>query len=305
MHRTLAFCAAAVLGLALGGCGGVAVPVARSTVEADLPQRTSPIIIGESLQADVRSLLGQPWVSSDYWGFDLFRLTGRDAAIGLIWVVVPLPVANLDTTTAYVLVSYDAEGRVSDRQQGLAYDDSTLGTNATASVRVVSEGQVGFAYEDARKRGWVHVGPDRRHAYMRDHRSLTSCSLLVGCTGDWCQTQFVIDGGAAEPLPDTVEGGIQGLVLVRLVPGEHRISVRGLSRLAPKVDAHASFSCAAGQERYAAIQIVTEAYQKAEHTRSRLLGEITVTAEEPPLLAAQPIMIWREGQWLLPQEPGR
>ena len=305
VDKTRAFFVAAVLGLALGGCGGVAAPVTRSTVEADLPQKLAPIIVGESRQADVRSLLGQPWITSDYWRFDLFRLAGRDAAIGLIWVVVPVPVANLDTTTAYVLVTYDAEGRVFDRQQGLAYDDGMFGTNATASVRVVSEGHVGFAYEDARKRGWVHVGPDRRHAYLKDHGSRTSCSLMVGCTEDWCQTQFAIDGGAAEPLPDTVEGGIQGLVLVRLVPGEHRIAVRGMSPLAPDLDAHAPFSCAAGEERYAAIQIVTEAYQKAEHTRYRHLREITVTAEEPLLLAAQPLMVWREGQWLVPQEPGR
>jgi len=129
------------------------------------------------------------------------------------------------------------------------------------------------------------------------------CSLLVGCTEDWCQTQFAIDGGAAEPLPDTVEGGTQGLVMVRLAPGEHRIAVRGMSRLAPDPDAHSSFSCVAGEERYAAIQVVREAYQKAEHTRYRLRGNVIVTAEEPPLLAVQPLMIWREGQWLVPQEP--
>jgi hypothetical protein len=178
-----------------------------------------------------------------------------------------------------------------------------FGTNATASVRVVSEGHIGFAYEEARKRGWVHVGPDRRRAYLRDHPSRTMCSLLVGCTEDWCQTQFAIDGGAAEPLPDTVEGGTQGLVMVRLAPGEHRIAVRGMSRLAPNLDAHSSFSCVAGEERYAAIQVVREAYQTAEHTRYRLRGHVIVTAEEPPPLALQPLMIWREGQWLVPQEP--
>jgi len=289
--------------LVLGGCGGVAVPVTRSTVEADLPQKIAPIIVGESRQADVRSLLGQPWITSDYWRFDLFRLTGRDVAVGLMWVVVPVPFANLDKTTAYVLVTYDAEGRVLDRQQGLAYDDSLFGTNATASLRVVSEGHVGFAYEDARKRGWVHVGPDRRHAYLSDHRSRTLCSVLVGCTEDWCQTQFAIDDSPPMPLPDTVEGGTQGLVLVPLVPGEHRIEVRRMSLLAPEIKANASFSCAAEELKYAAISIVREAYQKAEHTRYRLHGDVTVTAEVPPTLASQPLMIWREGQWLVPQEP--
>ena len=266
-------------------------------------KKTSPITVGKSDRESVRALLGQPWIGSDYWRFDLFRLTGRDAAIGLLWVLVPVPFANVDTTTAYVLVTYDAEGRVSDRRHGLAYDESMFETHMAASVRVVSEGHAGFAYEDERKRGWVHVSADRRRAYMGDYRSPTSCSLLVGCTEDWCQTQFAIDGGSAQPLPDTVEGGIQGVVMVALVPGEHRIDVRRLSLLAPEIKAHASFSCAAGERRYAAIQIVREAYQKAEHTRYRLHGDVIVTAEVPPLLAAQPLMIWREDQWLVPQEP--
>ena len=303
MDRNRACTVGALAALALGGCGGVAIPVSRSTVETDLPEKTSPINVGKSDRESVRALLGQPWIDSDYWGFDLFRLTGRDAAVGLLWVVVPVPFANVDTTTAYVLVTYDAEGRVSDRRHGLAYDESMFGTSATASVRVVSEGHAGFAYEDVRKRGWVHVSADRRRAYLRDYRSPTSCSLLVGCTEDWCQTQFAIDGGSVQPLPDTVEGAIQGLVMVALVPGEHRIDVRRMSRFAPKHDAHATFSCAAGEERHAAIRIARDAYQKAEHTRYRLQGDVTVTAQEPPLLAEQPLMIWRDGQWLVPQEP--
>lgn len=295
----------AVLAFALGGCGAVGVQVAKSTVEADLPQTTSPIIIGQSHQAEVRTLLGQPWLTSNYWRFDLFRLTGRDVAVGLMWVVVPVPFANLDTTTAYVLVTYDAEGRVLDRQHGLASDESMFESHMAASVRVASAGHLGFAYEDEHKRGWVHVGSERRDAYLRDHRSQTSCSLLVGCGEDWCQTQFAIDDSSPVPLPDTVEGGTQGLVLVPLVPGEHRIEVRRMSLLAPEIKANASFSCAAEELKYAAISIVREAYQKAEHTRYRLHGDVTVMAEVPPTLASQPLMIWREGQWLVPQEPGR
>lgn len=136
-----------------------------------------------------------------------------------------------------------------------------------------------------------------------DSRSLTSCSLLVGCTEYWCQTQFAVDGGPVQSLPDTVEGGIQGLVPVFLVPGEHQIDVRPMSLFAPEIKAHASFTCAAGEKRYAAIQIGRELYQRAEHTRYRWNGNVIVTAEAPPLLAAQPLMIWREGQWLVPQEP--
>jgi hypothetical protein len=76
-----------------------------------------------------------------------------------------------------------------------------------------------------------------------------------------------------------------------------------MSRFAPELDAHATFSCAAGEERYAAIRIARETYQKAEQTRYRLEGDVTVTAQEPPILAEQPLMIWRDGQWLFPQEP--
>lgn len=55
MDRGRAVVVGALAGLAFGGCGGVAVPVARSTVEADLPQKSSPIVVGESQQTDVRS----------------------------------------------------------------------------------------------------------------------------------------------------------------------------------------------------------------------------------------------------------
>jgi len=47
----------------------------------NLGEQTAPIVAGKSDRAPVRSLLGQPWLSSDHWRFDLFRSTDRSSAI--------------------------------------------------------------------------------------------------------------------------------------------------------------------------------------------------------------------------------
>jgi hypothetical protein len=87
MEKTGAVVVAAVLGLALEGCGEY--PLKESQIEAAMPERIAPIVVGETDRAVVRRLLGTPLAASDHWQFDLIHVTDKNS--DLIWIFVPVP----------------------------------------------------------------------------------------------------------------------------------------------------------------------------------------------------------------------
>jgi hypothetical protein len=72
--------------LALGGCFGV--PLSRSKVEETL--QTMSIEVGVADRAEVRRAVGQPLLSSEYWRFDVFRISDWNGGV-LFFGYVPVP----------------------------------------------------------------------------------------------------------------------------------------------------------------------------------------------------------------------
>ena len=140
MGKGWAVALGALAALALAGCFGI--PVHRSSVEEDLPKKTAPIVVGQTDRVDVRRVLGEPWVSSDYWGFDLFRISDWNGWLGVFFIYVPI--GGFERVNGYLLVSYGAGGRVSTFDKGV----TSKSTDATGSNGLrLAAAELGFIVE--------------------------------------------------------------------------------------------------------------------------------------------------------------
>jgi hypothetical protein len=310
--------AAGALGLALfsaltgGGCGNV--QVRESEVESTLSTKVIPIVVGESDLTAVRRLLGEPWLHSDFWQFDLFRVTDRATAVAVM--IVPVWVDS-DTVNGYVLVSYDERGTVSGRDAGVVEGDNISGRSFVASAgsssTLISAGEVTFTVDAFEQTPSVYVSTSRRDEFLeQSRRSDSQCLLVLGCVGSFCETGIAVDGGPPLALPGAYLGHPASdgagtefwrqlwLAPIALVPGAHRIVV-----VPPKMatlEAATELRCAAGEVLFAAIDV-----RRAEGMRWKmpLEGEIRISRGMPESLQERPLVIWRDGAWLVPAEPGR
>ncbi len=310
--RVLGIAATVVLALSVSGCGELQVQ--ESKIETSLPQKTAPIVVGETDRATARQLLGAPWIASDYWRFDLFRMTDKDARL-VVMLVVPIG-ASSDDVHGYVLVSYDESGHVAAYNSGV-----THGENLSSRLPMEGEdglllmvGDRGFAVESSSHTPSVLISAARRDDYRRTLESGENCTVLVGCVQEQCSNALVVDGGEARALPGVLRrirrepaGGIEVLTQswlapLTLPPGRHRLEIP--PNVLTTLEASAEFSCAAGDLLYAAIEIESgDASQAWKHWKAQVHGSIDVSAQSPETFREQPMLIWRDGQWLVPQEP--
>jgi len=306
---------AAVLALALSACGEV--PIHESDIGMSLQEKTAPIVVDQTDRAAVRQLLGEPWLASEYWRFDLFRLSGKDVRALVVLVPLPVPAGVFsDEVRGYVLVNYNANGKVSAFDRGV-----THGENLSWRTPVEGEdsillmaGENGFAVESSNHTPSVFVSATRRSDYLSAPQPGDKCTVLVGCKQDQCSNTLVLDAGAPRPLPGalsrirkTAEGGIEVLTQtwlapLTLQPGQHRLEIP--SNALTTLQASTEFSCGAGDLVYAAIEVKSgDKGQAWHHRKTQVHGSIDVSGAMPEAFLEQPMLIWRGDEWLVPKEP--
>jgi len=274
--------------LALGGCIGV--PLHISSVEEDLAKKANLIIVGEADRAQVRQRLGELLLASDYWRFDAFRITEWNAGVLVFAGGIPVPAWNRED--GYILVAYDEDGRVADVQYGLRTNGMVLdGPSDQASIAVTARD---LQLRATGKETFLAVPRNRRDEYLQDVPAGEWCRVLIGAVDSIRKVTLLVDGQPGPPLPETMS---DTLLLLRLVPGRHRIEVLGDGAA---ISGMSELQCAGGDLLYAALQ-----------TSSDLGGsrrpsvEVAVSKERPYGFEYQALLIWGNGQWLVPQEPGR
>lgn len=290
--------------VALTGCV-VRVPVHDTKVPDQVPVQSGAIVPGESDRASVRASLGEPWLASTYWAFDLFRKTGRSTSVPVMfvfWWPVPMGVA-VDETTVYTLVAYDVMDRVTASSFGSAHDPSIYdegGSLGTPTVARISAGDLQFATAQGEQDATLTVVAARRDQFLREHPPYSTCRVLLGCTGADSYAAVSIDGGGSIAIPnDRCASAV--VPLPRVNPGTHRIKV---SSLRPLVNFHAEadFSCEAGTTLYGLLdfQFVKWNMLSAEWKATLTLSGDLAT---PEAFVDRPLVIWLSGDWMVPQEP--
>jgi len=116
---------------ALTSCA-TAVPVGKPTIDVEGAQAQAAEIDRFPINRDgVHALLGVPWLASETFGVEVYRLQGKQR--NLLWPIAPVPVplpSFSDKLEAYTLVIYGADGnvsaRASDYVHAAAVDPPTL-----------------------------------------------------------------------------------------------------------------------------------------------------------------------------------
>jgi hypothetical protein len=288
-------------------------------METSLPEQTASIVPGQTDRAAVRQLLGEPWLTSESWRFDLFRMTDKDVLSTFIFAPVPVPMGVFsDDVRGYVLIFYDESRHVSVYDKGITHGENLswrTPMEGDDSILLMA-GEDRFAVETGHHTASVFISTARRDEYLDTQRSSDQCMVIVGCQQEQCSNALVVDGGAARPLPGTLlrirrpsAGGIDistqsWLAPLVLEPGHHRLDIP--TNKFTTLEASAEFSCGSGDVVYAAIGIESpDTSQAWRHWKTQVRGSIHVSAQMPEAFREQPMLIWRAGEWLVPQEPGR
>jgi hypothetical protein len=103
--------------------------------------------------------------------------------------------------------------------------------------------------------------------------------VVVGCApSQWCFARLKIDGNQQVDSPVALTGLPFAVAVQEFV---------------------------AGETRFIALELSPDDTKGVTVWRRHLFATLTVSAEMPAALRSQPLLIWGNGQWLVPQEPGR
>lgn len=260
-----------------------------------LPDLTKSISAGETDRASVRRVLGEPLVTSDYWRFDAFRIKHewKDLAILPGWMPV-----TMEEYAIYVLVAYDDEGVVESVNQLNAVTSSVYKDGLPQVGKVQSSDLILTEYDGGMQ---IAVGVTRRNRYLAES---AGCTLVFGCAGFPCLARPVVDGHTGATRPWDL-GGDDGpyLVAMAVEAGVHHVQVVPDRRMV-EFEVSTTVNCPVGDVRYVTIDM-TQPVRGALGMRWSYLVGLDTTGEMPPLLRDRPLVIWKDGTWLVPAEPGR
>jgi hypothetical protein len=184
-----------VLASAVTGC--FTVTTSSSFTQKELTKKADVALATPKTQADVHKLLGEPWISSDRWGVEVYRNTGNYRellmTLGLlpfpIPAPIPLPKGNL---AGYTLVSYSATGVVEAVDTAVSkYPDSPLAH--------IQAGDFAFTEKEPppgapnRMALQALIVSHERFAASGIRTDVHSCRVLVGCSEMWCKSSSPIE----------------------------------------------------------------------------------------------------------------
>lgn len=299
--------ALAIACLGLAACGAT-VPLKRTEVEQEVSEQAGKLVPGETDRATVRSRLGEPWLTAEDWRVDVFRASGSDVKLPILFVLWwPVPVGvSVDKSTVYVLVRYDERDVVTDAVHAVATDPSFFNEDyaRTDSDAMLRLDPLRFSAGAGGRAGLLSLDRDAAQAYLEVHPPGVNCRVLLGCTS-WqlaCAARVSVDGKQAPPLVEDaadferVESFHDALVPIEVEPGTHELRLTPLSGL---VDYEAStrFTCRAGETKYALLDL--QPHGERGFLTVRLLGSLAVSDAIPDAFVERRLLLWRDGHWLV------
>lgn len=163
-----------VVVLLLAGCA-VTTPVGQPSVDVEAAQvRAAEIDSQPTTRDGVHALLGQPWLSSEAFDVEVYRLQGKQHNLMVIFAPYPVPLpAFSDKLEAYTLVTYGADGQVKEKAFGFV--SASFGSPPTLILRT---GDVEFVHGFG---DTISVPMERYLKVSAARTTGPSCTVLLGC----------------------------------------------------------------------------------------------------------------------------
>ncbi len=307
---------------ALSGCWGIQHTVDDTEVLAQQSRQAAVIRQGETTRAEVRALLGEPWLGSAFWGVEVYRASDTEREAGLVFLLyVPVygGVVSADWQS-FVLVAYDEADRVSAVASGRMSGKGWLAGPGENWLMVRANGTT--LATDALWKGVPLLLADGQKlaAYLDRQRGSGDCTLVLACEkGADCPDQLVVADGApvnpgfvslacpaGAPCPDgqleqrvslstgeVMVVSVPVLHPVSLSPGEHTVQLG--SR---KLRGHSTVPvrCGPGEVLYGRISGAVTGGSWLR--KGRLAATLTLQPQLPAEWSDYSIALWRQGRWI-------
>jgi hypothetical protein len=329
--------------VAIFGCLSVGGCVYQTAFpEKNLPDKTSAIVPGQMTGGGVSNRLGNPLITSRYWGVELYRDASSQSEYPMA-IVIPAGRAT-DKIYRYTLIAYDANGVVTSKATGIHRRPSSFRTATPISydhlTTQIQAGDFTFVNDWVDRQETLLVNPARRDAYLERIRNPARCTVVIGCGTGESSDQLKVNGGPALPIPcrlrvqnfdqaaiDLYRQGKMAeyeknypivnydtLAVLSLAPGSHRLKAWGgrweyegkkWGRFSGEKSVQ--FYCEAGETLYIVIDVSMKGYEKDWFWGWIPVGvewKINQHKEMPPFFANRPLLLYRSDQWFVSPELG-
>lgn len=289
-----------LLALVLAGC---AVEWHRPAEPARaLPDRAGALQPAPETREAMRALLGAPYLDGGDLGFDLFREEIDQVTVPVAITPLPVPFARLvDTVRRYTLVQYDAQGRITARASGLhrRAPDWRAATVEDNLVLRLDAGDLSFVAGRFDRRETLLASAAWRDAWLA--RAPAGCEVVAGCAARGCSDGLRVDDGPLLPAPARLpategDAAVDALVWLPLAPGAHRLQF---------VDSHfrgeqsLALTCAAGERTWLRVDAWIAPEDSSWPRGKPMHWALAPQAAMPPEFAGRPLLLWRDGRWLV------
>jgi hypothetical protein len=246
--------------LALAGCAEFNTTLQEPELLQAHDAQRAAIQAGKTTRAEVRELLGEPWLQSESWGFELYTLS--DQRRDVWWMMAPLlpvPVGAFKReVNAHTLIAWHEDGIVAASSSGTvvngAVDEDSMLIRSEHLTLVV---------------GFDDYPPLVRWPAFSPWHESGNCRYNPDC----CRSTLVYP--------------------FDLAPGNHRLQLRTGYPLC-KGAADIEFSCAPGQVLFA--RLCAEEQRQRRDCNMTLTAEFV--DELPPEWAGRSIVLWSNGNWI-------
>jgi len=277
-----------VVSTVLTGCP---VNLHRSNTEQSVEKTRASIVVGRSDRLEVRRAAGRPVVSSDYWGFDLFRVSDMDLE-GLLVLYVPVPVWA-HKVNGYVLVTYDTDGIVASYGSGVAHQAEFTETVTAGGIEL---------YASSTSGNFLLVADTPRASdFLQGDTGSKNCRLIV----DWVDVRYGVrlhvDGQRLVSLAGPLNTAVTPKTVVPLKPGANRI-VFSPTQWDASFDETRDVRCLNGGTIYASFAF-EPGWPAVEGMKRRIRTRLTLSTDKPEGFQYRGLLIYAEGRWLVPLDP--
>jgi hypothetical protein len=287
-----------VLASAVAGC--FTVTTSSSFTQKELTNKAEVAVATPTTQADVRKLLGEPWIASERWRVEVYRKTGNYRELLVMFGLLPFPIPApiplpKEDLTGYTLVTYSAAGVV----EGV---DTAVSKSPDSPLAHIQAGD--FAFME-KPEATIHT---TSQALIVSHERFAatdvhSCTVLVGCSEMWCKSDSPIEMQLDDDTSTKYVLGTFGHPLVPLMaePGAHTLHFSAEGK-AGWGEVSTPFTCPASELRYVIPSAVIQRTYRIENLflpHSRLEGTVQIQNEVPAELKDSGVLLWTNGRWLV------
>ena len=291
-------------------CIPTTVLTTPESIEPDWLDKTTSIVPGKTNRTSVRNLLGDPFISSDYWNLDIFRQSAKQHEVDLVLIIPAF--YGYSTFYRYTLVTYDENNIVNGIKSGLVRaapywrlpGDQTKDRYHHKYVELHSGHFTLLYVPDVGET--LFVDSLRTAIYLQSLRPLTDCLAVVREDSAYGDLSYSVtsDNGEQQVVRAMRP---EKLATLMLSSGSHTIEVSEKGVLGHESK---SINCESGDIVYVDIHRVTyqrQTFWKAVVTLKDAAAtyRIDLYDEMPEAFVDLSQIILSDGQWIVNPAKGR